>query len=338
MLAVGYISGMGFSFRVNCVLTAWALAMLCALLLALAALALINRLIYNPAGQVNQYFAAVREGNGERALGILGATVPESNGAMLDGDALSGSLKDLHDLKVAETVVNEDGSHATVTVSYTVNDTAQTTDFHLSKVGSHWGVFDQWHINPVELPTVRVSSPVVSAATLNQEKVAVDDGARGFAVTYPGYYTATYESALYTAEQQSAVITSADQHTQDLSIKLTPSEAAQNSITYQIKSQLDECATQNSLYPAGCPFEYNFDGRVQGDVKWTIEKYPGPKASFDAKGKWVLSDSAGEAKISFTQLDLYTGKTSQVNETVKFTYSATLETTDTEVTVKPTFP
>ena len=326
---------MRFSSRVDRILATWAVAILGAVIIALAALALINRTVYNPAGQVSQYFAAVREGNGERALGILGATVPESNGAMLDGDALRASMAQLKDLEVAQTQYSDDGSHAVVTVSYTLDGQPQTTDFQLSKVGSHWGVFDQWHIDTKELPVVNVASSADSAATLNNQKVAVDQGKRAFAVTYPGEFTATYESALYSAKPQTAQVVSANQKPQTLRIELVPSEAVQNSIVYSIKSQLDQCAIQSSLYPAGCPFEYDFTGRVQGDVKWSIEKYPEPQAKLTPEGKWVLPDSQGTAKVSFTQLDLLTGKTSQVNDTVNFIYSGTLETTDADVTVHP---
>ena len=101
------------------------------------------------------------------------------------------------------------------------------------------------------------------------------------------------------------------------------------------RSQLGQCAIQSSLYPAGCPFEYDFTGRVQGDVKWSIEKYPEPQAKLTPEGKWILPDSQGTAKVSFTQLDLLTGKTSEVSDTVNFIYSGTLETTDTDVTVHP---
>lgn len=328
---------MRFSSPVDRALAGWAIAIVSAILLALLALGLINRIVYNPAGQVSHYLSAVRDGNGERALGILGATVPDSNPAMLDGEALRASLANLEDLKVGDTEITDSGEKATVKVSYSLHGEPQTTDFHLSKVGSHWGVFDQWHIDSKQLPVIRVSSPAVSAATLNNSKVAVDGGAQDFAVFYPGEYKATYESALYQSEPQTVQVNDPDSEAQEVKINLTPSEAAQTSVAYQIKAQLDECATKNSLFPSGCPFEYSFDGRVQGDVKWTIEKYPDPKAKLSGS-KWVLPDSQGVAKVSFTQLDLYTGESSQVNETVKFAYTGKLEPTENEILVKPVSP
>lgn len=327
---------MRFSSRVDRVLAWWAAGIICAVVLALGALALINRIVYNPAGQVSQYFQAVRDGNGARALGILGADVPDSNAAMLNGDALKNSMKNLKDLETQKSDISADGTTATVTVAYTLDGQAHTTDFHLTKVASHWGVFDQWQIDPGTLPTVHVSSENVTAATLNNAKVAVDHGSRDFAVTYPGEFTATYESALYTSQEQSVEVTDPHQKTNDLKISLKPSDSAQKSISSQIQSQLNECATQNTLYPAGCPFEYPFDGRVQGDVKWEIKKYPQPEVTLEKDGSWALSPAKGTARISFAQLDLYTGKTSQVNNPVNFTYTGTLSTSDTEVTVKPT--
>lgn len=323
---------MRFSSGVDRVFAGWFVGVLTAVLVALGALALINRTVYEPAGQVRQYFQALRAGDGERALGILGAEVPDSNAAMLSGEAVSNSLKTLKDLTVKNTEIQ--GDHATVTVAYTLDETPQTTDFHLTKVGSHWGVFDQWHIDSTELPTVHVSSSSVDAATLNNEKVAVDNGNRDFAVFYPGEFTVAYESSLFSSQEQTVAVTSPTSTPQDLTVALKPSESAINSVRYQVQSQLDKCATQNTLYPAGCPFEYPFDGRVQGDVSWKITDYPEPSPTVDQTGRWVLDDSRGTAEVSFTELDLYTGKTSQVKHEVPFTYSANLQVTDTEVTVE----
>lgn len=314
----------------------WGLGMLCAVVMAFIALAVINSTVYNPAGQVRLYLQALQDGDGEHALGISGATIPEKTGAaMLDGDALKNSMKNLENIKVKRTGTSDDGQSATVAVTYTVNGEEKNSEFTLHKTGSHWGVFDQWSMESVQLPTVNVVAQSVNAATLNGVKVNVDKGSRNFAVFYPGDYDVTYESALYSGKQQSAVVSSSSDKPK-LDVGLEPSETAQREIVHQVKTYLDNCASQNTLYPASCPFEYDFSGRVQGNVSWTIEKYPEPSAKITSKGTWSVDDTKGTAQVSFTQLDLLTGKTSTVTKDVPFTVktSVAVNGEDLSVTVK----
>lgn len=310
------------------------MGVLAALVIALTSLALINRLVYGPQGQVRAYFAAVREGDGSKALGILGAQVPDASAAMLNGGALKASFAGLKDLSTRAVTVTDGGDRATVTVTYTLDGEAGSTDFHLHKVGSHWGVFDQWQIDAGELPTVEITSNSVEAATLNNTKVAVEGGTRKFAVLYPGSYTVTYESALYTAGSQTVDVTAPSSAPSPLTVELTPSEAAVTSVQQQIKTYLDTCAAQSSLYPTGCPFEYNFSGRVDGDVTWLVTEYPQPEVTL-AGGKWALGKSSGKAEISFTELDLYTGETQQVTKTVSFSLKGSLTASGETLTFTP---
>ncbi|QNV37462.1 hypothetical protein [Rothia terrae] len=319
---------------VDRVLAGWAIGMCCAVVLALVSLDVINRLVYGPTGEVRAYFQALKDGDGSRALGILNASVPEKSGAaMLDGSALAASVDTLKDLELSTEEI--DGDHATVRASYTLDGEAQSTDFPLHKVGSHWGVFDVWAMDDSELPTVEVTAPGVTGATLNNTKVSVPAGDRDFAVFYPGTYTSAYESALFSAQPQHTSVLNADDQKKKLKLSLKASEAATNSITSSVQQHLDACATQNTLYPAGCPFEYPFAGRVNGDVTWSVKKYPETQVSASKKGTWAYKDSAGTAHVSFTQIDLYTGKTSKVEKDVPFTYKADLDVDGDTVTVTP---
>ena len=325
---------MHFRSSVDRVLAWWLLGVLAALVIALTSLALINRLVYGPQGQVRAYFAAVREGDGSKALGILGAQVPDASAAMLNGGALKASFAGLKDLSTGAVTVTDGGERATVTVTYTLDGEAGSTDFRLHKVGSHWGVFDQWQIDAGELPTVEITSNSVEAATLNNTKVAVEGGSREFAVLYPGSYTVTYESALYSAGSQTVPVTAPGGAPSPLTVELTPSEAAVTSVQQQIKTYLDTCAAQSSLYPTGCPFEYDFSGRVDGEVTWLVTEYPQPEVTL-AGGKWALGKSSGKAEISFTELDLYTGETQQVTDTVSFSLKGSLTASGETLTFTP---
>lgn len=319
--------------RLERIMLSWCLGVLCAVGMALLAFNIINRTVYDPAGQVRLYIQALQAGDGEHALGISGASIPGGTGAAaLSSDALKNSMADLEDLRVRRIDDSSQGDHATVEVTYKVNNEEKRSEFGLHKDGAHWGVFDRWRMDSFELPTVNVVAKAVNAATLNGTKVNVDQGSREFAVFYPGEYDVTYESALYSGKAQSTVATSAGQDLK-LDLGLEPSEAAQREINHEGKTYLDGCASQNTLYPANCPFEYAFTGRVSGDVTWSIKKYPELTATLTDKGNWSVKKAKGTAQVSFTQLDLLTGATSIVTKDVPFTVAATVKASGEDLTV-----
>ncbi|MFW0179616.1 hypothetical protein [Rothia sp. P7208] len=328
---------MRFRSSVDRILAFWVIGMFCAIALALISLTLINRLVYAPEGQVHQYFQALERGKGDHALGILDAHVPDADGTLLDGKALKNSVSEIKNFSIIGSAITDGGSKAQVDVEYVVDGSTYRSSFHLTKVGSHWGVFDQWHIDPQTLPIIRLQAPAVHSASINGVKVGIDSASQNFAVLYPGVFSITYESSLYSAEQQKVLIRGNDPHETTVVLRLVPSENAQNSITSQVSADLNECASNNSLFPVNCPFEYDFTGRVQGNVSWTIQKYPTTKAVINDEGRWVLPSSSGIAQISFTELNLYTGQQHKVKEDVPFTFSADLDVSDHEVVVRPRF-
>lgn len=318
---------------VDRVLARWVLGVVLAVVIALVALGLINRLVYGPGGQVRAYFIALYEGDGSKALGILGSEVPEASAAVLDGAPLRAAASGIEDVRTESVEVTDGGERASVTVVYRVEGEERSTVFSLHKVGSYWGVFDQWQIDAGALPTVEVVSSQVEAATLNNVKVSLGEGSREFTVLYPGVYTVSYESALYSSVSESVTVTG-EGEVQSLAVELEPSEAALASVQQQVKSYLDTCAAQSALYPDGCPFEFAFAGRVDGAVTWTVTEYPQPQVSLE-KGRWSLGQGEGKAQVSFTELDLLTGERSQVAQEVPFTVAGSLSVGEESVEFTP---
>lgn len=318
---------------VDRVLARWLLGIVLAVVIALVTLGLINSLVYGPGGQVRAYFLALSEGDGAQALGILGADAPDANGAVLDGAPLRVAVSEIEDMHTDSIEVTDDGERASVTVTYQIAGEEHSTVLRLHKVGSHWGVFDQWQIDAGALPTVKVTSSQVDAATLNNMKVSLDEGSREFAVLYPGIYTVSYESALYSSVSESVVVTGEDE-TLSLSVELEPSSTALASVQQQVKSYLDTCAAQSTLYPGGCPFEFDFAGRVDGAVTWTVTEYPQPQVTLE-KGRWSLGQGQGVVQVSFTELDLLTGERSMVTEELPFILAGSLQVGDDSLTFVP---
>lgn len=306
------------------VLALWMVGVVVAASIAAAALIMTNKLVYGPTGQVREYFHALRVGNGSHARGLLNAQIPDGDAALLDGEALKRSVASMSQVEYEVTEMSEDGRQATVRASYTLDGQPQSTDFHLHHSGTHWGFFDKWAIDGDTLPTVKVNIQGVEAATVNNRKVAVDKGEATFPVFYPGTYAVSYDSTVYTAQKVTETVTN-NQGEHLARVDLKPSDNALASVKEQITDHLQKCAAQNALYPAGCPFEYGFGGRVDSTVQWTVERVADPQVSVNAAGTWLVQPMKGTVRVSFTQLDLYTGARSQVQKEIPFMLKASVE-------------
>jgi hypothetical protein len=81
---------------------AWLLAFMLTVAAAVVVIHFVNAKVYGPGQQISSYFEALQEGDGERALGLLSAKVPQSNAALLDGDALRAAAADLELIQIGE--------------------------------------------------------------------------------------------------------------------------------------------------------------------------------------------------------------------------------------------
>ena len=134
----------------------------------------------------------------------------------------------------------------------------------------------------------------------------------------------SYDSTVYTAQKVNEVVTAQDAN-HAVRMELKPSDNALSSVKEQVQNHLKKCTQQSTLYPGGCPFEYAFTGRVDSEVKWSVVKVADPQVSVSSAGVWSLKPMSGTAKVSFTQLDLFTGARSQVQKEIPFTLKASVE-------------
>lgn len=315
---------MRFHSPVEKLLTAWIIGVIMSLVVAVGALYATNKWVYGPDGKVREYFRALQDGNGSYALGLLGAKVPDGDAALMDGDTLHRAASSLSDVRVEVVEKSADGMRTTVRASYSLEGRGEHTDFRLHRAGTHWGIFDRWDIDGGELPTLKVSASGVEAATVNNRKVAVASGEASFPVFYPAAYTVAYDSTVYTAQKRTESVLDAG-GSPHVDIVLEPSEKALESVQSQVRSYVDGCAAQNTLYPTGCPFEYAFAGRVDGAVNWSVVRYPQPQVTAESDKVWKMAPAEGSVRISFEQLDLYTGTHQEVTKEIPFTLKGVAE-------------
>ncbi|MUN62060.1 hypothetical protein GMA12_02680 [Kocuria sediminis] len=320
--------------RVLKALGAWLFLVLLGMAAAAVTIALVNKYMYGPETDVRAYFEDLQDGDGGQALGLLNAGVPEANAAMLDGDPLEASAEELEDLEVS--TVTNDGEQAVVRADYSLGGERHSSEFSLHPVDTQWGFFTVWAFDETPLPTLTVSLPGVSSVDINGMSVALPDSTGKFSAFFPGTYTASYTSELVEADPVSTTLTAPGQEA-EVVLEPRPTAALEEEVDRQLKEHLDGCAEQNTLFPAGCPFSYEFDGRVQGDVEWTIESYPDPRIEVGTQGGrgWSLEPAQGTARIEFDSLDLFTGEVERLERTVPFEVAADLAVDDSTVRVTP---
>ena len=313
---------------------AWLFLVLLGVAAAAVTVALVNKYLYGPETDVRAYVEDLRDGDGGEALGRLRAPVPDADAAMLDGDPLEASAEDLEDLEIS--TVSNDGQRAVVRAEYTVGGQRHGSEFVLHPVDTQWGFFTVWAFDETPLSTVTVRLPGATSVDLNGMSVALPEASGEFAAFFPGVYTASYASELVAAEPVSTVLTSPGQHA-EIVLEARPTPALEEEVDRQVRQFLDGCAEQDTLFPAGCPFSYEFDGRVAGDVEWTVESYPDPGIVVGSRGGtgWSLEPARGTARIAFDSLDLFTGDVERVERAVPFELAADLAVDGSTVRVAP---
>lgn len=314
------------------VAAAWLMGLVAAVVVAIVTISLVNTNVYGPEEQVNSYFEALQDGDGGGALGLLNASVPDANAAMLDGPALEESASALQDIAVGEPEETGDG-RVDVPVSYTIKDTAHNTTFALEKSGTHWLFFDRWEFVPSVLPTVEVSIVNRNEATLNGTRVALPDGQSSFAVFYPGGYEAHYTGEFLAAPEEALAVPD-PQGPYGITLATEATDTLVAAVDEQVRDFLDECAAQAVFQPANCPFNFQTESRLAGEIDWSITEYPGITIEPD-DGGWTLAPLTGTAELQTSLQDLFTGSIESITVSEDFDFTARLAVSGSEVIVTP---
>ncbi|WP_146070449.1 hypothetical protein [Arthrobacter sp. 08Y14] len=311
----------------------WLLALMLTIAAAVVVIYFVNAKVYGPGHQVSSYFDALQEGDGERALGLLAAKVPQSNAALLDGDALRAAAADLELVQIGEPRdAGED--RVDIDVTYAMGAEEAQSTFRLTRTEKHWLFFDQWSFVPSVLPTVTVSAPSQREAVLNGVQVALPEETTTFASFYPTRVEASYESEFFAAPAESGVLTS-PRDTVSLVLATEATEALRNAVDAKVRDFLAGCTgAQDRLAPPGCPFFHFTDNRVQPPIVWEITQYPEVNIR-SVSGKWVLSPLNGKARLTAEQTDLFSGVKSPLEVEKDFSFAAQLSVGAGEVSVTP---
>ena len=277
----------------------WLLGLMLAVAGAIVAINLVNDSIAGPQPPVREYLGALQKGDGEKALGLLRSSVPQSNPAMLDGTALQTAAAGISDIKLGD--AEERGANQVMVPmgDHTINGNQMRTEFLLERSGTEWLFFHKWSFVPAALPVLDVTVVNSSEATMNGVPVNMPNGRNSFAVFYPGVYEAglngEYFSAPPTRQAGAAGGGCPPRVTERADRGHRRPEAA---VSGKVKEFLDSCADeadkQQMLQP-DCPFYHATNNRVvDGTIDWSITDYPTVNLQpFD--GRWVVAPLDGKA-------------------------------------------
>ncbi|RKO22021.1 hypothetical protein D7Z96_14460 [Pseudarthrobacter phenanthrenivorans] len=315
----------------------WLLGLMLAVAGAVVAVNLVNNTVASPQQPVREYLDALQSGDGGKALGLLRATVPPSNAAMLDGTALQTAASRFANVEIGE-AVERPNNQVMVPMEYTIDGSRLRTEFLLEKTGTEWIFFNTWAFVPSRLPTVDITVVNASEATINGVPVNMPNGRNSFAVFYPGEYEATVNGQYFSAAPTRATVTARDVPVAPLNLLTQATDNLKKDVAAKVKEFLDGCAAvavkEQRLQP-DCPFYYASNNRVQdGSIKWSVTEYPNVSIEpFD--GRWVVAPLDGKAKVEALQQNLFTGAWYPLDEEVDFSFTTRLDVSGDTVKVTP---
>ncbi|MDO6145165.1 hypothetical protein [Paenarthrobacter aurescens] len=315
----------------------WLLGLMLAAAGAIVCINLVSSSVASPQQPVKEYLDALQHGEGEQALGLLRAKVPNANAAMLDGTALQTAASKMSDIKVGNPEPRGNNRMA-VPVDYTLDGSRLHTEFLMERTGTQWLFFAKWAFVPTTLPTIEVTVVNASEATLNGVPVNMPNGRNNFAVFFPGKYEASLNGTYFEAPPASALVSTRDGGQAPLNLQTRSTKAMNEAVAGKVREFLDSCAaqaTEQQRLQPDCPFYHASNARVvDGTIKWAISEYP--KITIEPfGGKWVVAPLNGKATLTAREINLFTGFVNDLNVEHDFSFTTQLDVGPDTVTVTP---
>lgn len=316
---------------------AWLLVLMLAVAGGIVAINVVNNSLASPQQPVREYLDALQKGEGEKALGLLSASVPQSNAAMLDGTALQTATARISGIKYGD-AEDRGNNQVMVPIEYTIDGSELRTEFLLERSGTEWLFFHKWALVPAALPVLDVTVVNASEATLNGVPVNMPNGRNTFAVFYPGEYEASLAGEYFSAAPTKATVSGRDVPVAPLNLMTEATDGLKEAVGGKVNEFLDTCADtadkRQQLQP-DCPFYHTTNNRViDGTIDWSITEYP--TISIEPfGGRWVVAPLNGKARIEAQQVDLFTGAVTSLNTVHDFSFTARLDIDADTVKVTP---
>ncbi|MBE8524316.1 zinc ribbon domain-containing protein [Amycolatopsis sp. H6(2020)] len=253
-----------------------------------AGLFVVQQTVFSPEAALTGYFDALADRDADAAASYVSS--PPPRGDMLrspDYEPPTGleirnvtdlrmdfkHVKDIKDpelLKKAEDY--EDLEPKIASISFVVGGHEQSGEVWLTRRKSHtWGVFRDWTISDLR-STLRITTTTAVPLRVDGQTVAAN-GPRGEVEipVFPGRHKVDVaDNPLLEADQN---VVDAALGATDVALDVRVKASAQQAAQDQVKTYLDQCATQQTAEPRNCPFRLPYYSEVV-NVSWKIEAYP----------------------------------------------------------------
>lgn len=293
----------------------------------------LNATVFGAAGFVRVYLEAIARGDAAGALGMPGVAVdPGIRDDFLVDDALAG-LDGLGDFSVAS------GSRGTevVTVAWTEGDTASASRFTVERTGSRLGVFPEWAFAVSPVATLSLTVENDERFDLNGVAATSEAGPVDYAVLAPGVYRVDHTSRYLQARAVDVVVDTPSAAT-GATLEVLPTDALRDRVETEVREHLRACATQQVLFPTGCPLGRAIPNRVVSTPEWSIVEYP--ELTLEPGGEagiWLVPPADAVAHLVVDVQSLFDGSVSTLDEDVPVTasYVVTIAADDTTLRILP---
>lgn len=278
----------------------------------------LNTTVYSAGGFVTSYLQALQRGDVEEALATPGvSTIHGVSAQLLTADALGP----VDDIRIVSDIDQGAGVHL-VSYQSRLGGIPVSGSFQVLQGEARFGVFSSWSFLQSPVSELFVTPLHDASFTVNGVDLVSANGASvasSFQVLTPGVFTVSHHSAYLTATPTSVTVTRAGSSV-PVTVDIRASREFVAAIQKQMDEFLDECTTQEVLFPTGCPFGQELSNRVESAPAWSMTTYPEVSiVPGNVPGTWVVPETEGAAHLTVDVRSLFDGSLSTFDEDVPFT-------------------
>jgi len=296
----------------------WAVVFAALIAAFFVTVAVLNGSLYSAHGFVSSYLHALERHDVTEALATPGVVVDADADRILLSGAALGELSDIR--LVSDTAQGQDRQ---VVFSYRLGATAEgTSTFLVESTGKRFGLFSSWSFAESPVSTLAVTplhDPRFEINGISVVSSAAAGDPSSYPVLTPGIFEVTHHSTFLTAKKVVVPVTVVGD-VAEARVDVEANDSFVSQVDKELRSYLDECATQQVLQPTGCPFGYQTGNRIEDLPQWSMSEYPRVKiVPGDEPGTWRVPASKAAAHLKVHIRSLFDGSVSLYDKDVPFT-------------------
>jgi len=300
------------------VVVRWVAALLVLVVAGVGAVALVVTLGFGPGAFVTAYLDALARRDAASALALPGVD-PGTN--TMRGTT-SAALPGLAGIRIVGDQEHDGGRHR-ITAAWTSHGTSGESTFEVERVGTRFGAFPIWGFAQSPIAELGLTVRNARDVTVGDQPVHTPgSGSHDYAVLVPGEYRFAQRTAYVTSAVEPVVADTVGQRMRaTVDVEASPRLVAL--VQREVDALLARCATQQVLFPTGCPFGHDIADRVTSTPDWSIVHEP--EIRLDGAGddlSWTIPAVPATAHLKVEVQSLFDGSTSTFDKDIPFTVQA----------------